>query len=230
MKITEKLELPVNEVGSVTISFLGDSVTHGFFESSNGMHGTVDFEAVYHSVLKKKLNRRYITMPVNIINAGIGGKNAAHALTRLDRDVISHSPDLCVVMFGLNDINDGLEEYTGSLEKIFIKLQDAGIEVIFMTPNMLNTYVDKSLSGGLLEYAKKTAQYQTSGRMDKYIAVAVDTANKAGVPVCDCYKIWRKMYDEGVDTTSMLANRINHPARKMHELFADELYKIIVKE
>ena len=227
MKIKEKLCSDVNDIGSVTIAFLGDSVTHGFFESSEEMHSGIDFEAVYHNVLRKRLNEKYKPMPVNIINAGIGGKNAAHGFGRIERDVICHSPDLCAVMFGLNDVNGTLENYTGSLEKIFKRLHEAEIETIFMTPNMLNTYVDSSLSGGLREYAEKTAEYQTGGRMDAYVKAAAETAKKNGVTVCDCYKIWRAMYDGGCDTTALLANKINHPLRSMHALFADELYKII---
>ena len=29
------------------------------------------------------------------------------------------------------------------------------------------------------------------------------------------------------DTTMLLANRVNHPIREMHELFADSLFRII---
>lgn len=76
---------------------------------------------------------------------------------RLGADVIEKSPDAAVVCFGLNDINNALDGYTSALGEIFDRLQAADIEVIFMTPNMLNTYVDDSLTGGLREYAHKTA-------------------------------------------------------------------------
>ena len=51
-----------------------------------------------------------------------------------------------------------------------------------------------------------------------------------GVPVADCYSEWKKLYESGVHTTMLLANRINHPTREMHGLFADMLFKTILEE
>jgi hypothetical protein len=96
-----------------------------------------------------------------------------------------------------------------------------------MTPNMLNTYVAEDTAEGLKGYAKTTAGYQTSGRMDTYIAAAIEAARERGIPVCDCYAKWKALAESGVDTTMLLANRINHPTQEMHKLFADSLYELI---
>ena len=48
----------------------------------------------------------------------------------------------------------------------------------------------------------------------------------AGIRVCDCCGKWKKLA-ETQDTTMLLANRINHPTKEMHELFADSLFKMI---
>ena len=50
-----------------------------------------------------------------------------------------------------------------------------------------------------------------------------------GVKVCDCYKLWKKL-SETQDITYLLANRINHPTKEMHELFAQSLYETIFEE
>lgn len=225
MKITEKLHTGQ----CVTLAFFGDSVTHGYFESFNGMHGTTDYDAVYHTLLRRRLAALYPDAKVTVINAGVGGDNAQKGLARLEADVIEKSPDAAVVCFGLNDINNALDGYTSALGEIFDRLQAADIEVIFMTPNMLNTYVDDSLTGGLREYAHKTAQYQTGGRMDTFMEAAVQTAQAHGAAVCDCYSEWKRRYEAGMDTTALLANKINHPAREMHGLFAEKLLKIITE-
>ena len=65
MRVTEKLKSGV----PVTLAFFGDSVTHGYFESFNGMHGTTDYDAVYHTVLKNKLTKRYPDAEIHVINA-----------------------------------------------------------------------------------------------------------------------------------------------------------------
>ena len=134
MTLKEKLQMDTNGLiahGPVTIAFFGDSVTHGCFED-----GVFDFDAVYHAKLARMLHWDYPTMPVNIINAGIGGITAKTSLPRLHRDVISHHPDLAVVCFGLNDVNDTVEEYTEALGQIFQALGAAGIPAVFLTPTL----------------------------------------------------------------------------------------------
>ena len=219
-RIAEKL---FNE-NSVCIACLGDSVTHGYFASHDGMHSNTDYEAVYHNRLRQKLNLYFSGKSVSIINAGVGGDSAAQGLARLERDVLRCAPDLTVVCFGLNDVNGTLDEYTESLENIFAALRIHGSEVIFMTPNMLNTRVT---SPELAGYAAKTAEYQNSGKMDRFMEAALKTAEKSGAVICDCYGKWKQLYRLGVDTDLLLANHINHPVRELHTLFADSLFDTI---
>lgn len=207
--------------GPINIVIFGDSVSHGAFDGDE-----IDYEAVYHNRLRKKLNAVRNYVPVNVINSSIGGLTASASLPRLERDVISHHPDLVIVCFGLNDVNGELEDYLNSLKMIFDGCRESGAEVIFMTPNMLNTSVRLTPDAKYYEYAHKTAEMQNGGRMDKYIDSAVKLANCLGVTVCDCYAIWRKM-SETQDITDLLDNKINHPTREMHELFANELFKCI---
>ena len=224
MRIVEKLQMDINglmENGPINIVIFGDSVSHGSFDSDE-----IDYEAVYHNRLKRKLNAVRNYVPVNVINASIGGLTARASLPRLDRDVISHHPDLVIVCFGLNDVNTELDDYLDALKTIFDRCREAGTDVIFMTPNMLNTSVCLAPDAKYYEYAHKTAEMQNGGRMDKYMNAAVKLANCLGVTVCDCYAIWRKM-SETQDITNLLANKINHPTREMHEPFARELFKCI---
>lgn len=168
--------------------------------------------------------RDYI--PVNMINAGIGGTTAKSLLSRIKDQVLSHNPDLVIVCFGLNDINGSLEDYTNSLKTIFEECKRKGADVIFMTPNTLNSYVAKDTDESLRHYASVTAEMQNNGKMDKYIQSAVELAFKSGIKVCDCYSAWKKL-SKTQDTTMLLANRINHPKSEMHELFAEMLFETI---
>ena len=227
MKISEKINLDLQgliENGPITIVAFGDSVTHGAVA-----HDEIDYETVYWNRLKKKINNLRNYVPVNVINAGIGGITAKDSVKRRDKQVLSHNPDLIIVCFGLNDVNGTLEDYLNSLEEIFDKAQKSGAEVIFMTPNMLNTSVLDDTAEEHYEYAIKTAKMQNEGRMDLYMESAVQLATRMGVKVCDCYKKWKKL-SETQDVTYLLANRINHPTKEMHELFAESLFEIIFKD
>lgn len=223
MKIKDKIKLDLNgliEHGPITIVAFGDSVTHG------SLRGEIDYESVYHNRLKKKILALSSYVPVNVINAGIGGITAKASLGRLDSQVLAHNPDLVIVCFGLNDVNGSLEDYLTSLKTIFEKCKGAGAEVIFLTPNMLNTYVADDTEKRWWDYAHVTAEMQNSGRFDRYIESAVRLANDESVTVCDCYAKWKELA-KTQDTTMLLCNRINHPTREMHQLFADSLFECI---
>jgi hypothetical protein len=52
--------------------------------------------------------------------------------------------------------------------------------------------------------------------------------HELNVKVCDCYAIWKKLYESGVDTTELLATKINHPTREMNKMFSYELVRSIM--
>ncbi len=224
MKVKEKILLDrkgLTEYGPINIVIFGDSVSHG------AVRGNIDYENVYWNVLKKKLNQFRDYMPVNMINASIGGTTAMESVPRIEKQVLIHEPDLVIVCFGLNDVNRELEDYLDALKTIFEKCKNT--DVIFMTPNMLNNYVAEDTSENLKAYAQKTAEMQNNGRMDLFMSSAVKLAEDMGVKVCDCYFKWKEL-SKTTDITMLLANRINHPESEMHTLFAEELYKIIMDD
>ena len=227
MKIRDKIKLGrdcLEKDGPITIVAFGDSVTHGALGP-----GEISYETVYWNRLKQKLNAYKSYMPVNVINAGIGGTSAKASLARMDRQVLAHNPDLIIVCFGLNDVNGSLEDYIEPLRQIFARSLAFGAETVFMTPNMLNTYQHPNTSSVHFDYAAKTAEYQNGGRMDKYIYAAVDLAKEMGVTVVDCYSMWKELA-KTEDVTVKLVNYINHPRAEMHELFADALFNAIMSE
>ena len=221
-----------------TIAFLGDSVTQGCFEvykkDDTSIETVFNKSSAYHNYVAKIFEVLFPSVPVNIINAGISGDNAPHGLERLEDDVISHNPDLVVVCFGLNDVCGGMENiesYASALDGIFKALNNRGIEIIFMTPQMMNTYTSYSISNpDIREIADAAAERQNSGLFDKYIECAKTVCKDNGVKVCDCYAKWKRMYEYGVDTTELLANKINHPSREMNWLFAYQLVETMFEE
>lgn len=223
MKIKEKINLDYEGLkrhGPINIVAFGDSVTHGAVGA-----GEIFYDTVYHERLRQKILAARNYVPVNVINAGIGGITAKVSLDRIDSQVLCHHPDLVIVCFGLNDVTRPLEEYLDSLRIIFERCS-AACNVIFLTPNMLNTYSADDTEEKYKNYSFETAEIQNSGRMDTYMEAAVKLANDMDIPVCDCYKKWKEL-SKTQDTTMLLANRINHPTREMHELFAQSLFEMI---
>ena len=241
MKITEKLAKKAKnnwDYEGVTIAFLGDSVTQGCFEiyreSEDSINTIFDKNYAYHSYFARIMAMLYPSVPVNIINAGISGGSAPHALERLDRDVLKHAPDLTVVCFGLNDCgngSEGLDNYVNALDQIFTKLQEAESEIIFMTPNMMATHVSCHITDSIgLEIAKNISRSQNEGILEMYLNAAKELCQNRGITICDCYEKWKKLYAHGVNVTELLSNKLNHPTREMNWLFAISLTETIMTE
>ena len=109
---------PSQTVGSIgeTIICFGDSLTHG-----TGAGKGKD----YPSQLSKM-----IAGPV--INAGVSGDTTARALQRLERDVLSKSPDLVLITLGGNDLKNGVARDLAfeNLRIIVESIRNTGAKVI----------------------------------------------------------------------------------------------------
>lgn len=239
MRIAERIKENISRPGQcrpVTIGFLGDSVTQGCFELYSTGEDSLETEfrsfQAYHSKLKRMLEEVFPSVPVNIINGGVSGDNAPGGRRRLQRDILSFQPDLVVVCFGLNDVCRGMEgisDYVEALEGIFQELQAAGAEVIFMTPNMMGTRaVAEEKDPFIHSVLENITKLQVEGIMDAYMEKALEVCAANQVPVCDCYRKWKKLEESGADVTRLLANRVNHPQEKMHWLFAASLFEMML--
>ena len=240
MKIIEKImqkQKNLRDNSAVTLAFLGDSVTQGCFEvylqQSGEIQTVFDANSSYHRYIAQLLTMLYPSVPVNIINAGISGTTATNGLSRLDRDVLRHDPDLVVVCFGLNDAMSGDDkvcQYVEALEQIFQKLAERNIEVIFMTPNMMCTEVSCCITDDKIRtIAQQVKAVQNGGTLKRYLEAAKAVCAKCRVPVCDCYEKWELLHASGVNITNLLSNQINHPTRQMNWLFAVSLLEQMMR-
>lgn len=233
MKILDKIR--ANPAEGVKIAFLGDSVTYGAFElcrtEDGGIGGIDDPASGYANRFMEILKYLFPNVVFHMINAGISGDHARNGAKRVAEDVVRHKPDLTVVCYGLNDCGDKViyaERYVNALASIFDQLRDCGSEIIFMTPNMMNTEIGESFAfPELLDFVRGTMLRQNEGLFDAHIERAKEICREKNVPVCDCYALWKRLAACGVDTTALLCNRINHPDREMHKMFAYELVKTV---
>ncbi len=233
MKIIEKLNAKrdIYNAPPVTIAFLGDSVTQGCFEcyiDENGCIETVfDNKSAYSERLRELLSTLYPMVQVNIINSGISGDTTEGALKRLDRDILAYSPDLVVVSFGLNDSGKGLEGlavYADNVREIIEKTKNDNTEVIFLTQNYMNSKISCHLKeASLRKCAENNMIIQNNNVLKAYMDKAKTIAKESGAVICDLFSVWEKMADGGVDTTELLANKINHPIKEYHYYIAIKL-------
>lgn len=238
MKFTKILNQKTKDnLGTRTpiIAFLGDSVTQGVFEvyqKDDAMQVVFDSCAVYSEKVKQILAMLYPQAPVTVANFGVNGSTAVEGYDRLKKYILPIRPDLLIVCFGLNDSNAdeaGITVYQDALRRIFRTAKEAGIETIFMTPNMMNTDSSQVAQGDILEtLAEVFAKRQMEGVFDTYMDAARGVCEQEDIVLCDCYAIWKNMYEKGVNTTKLLSNGLNHPIREMHNLFAWQLVQAML--
>ena len=71
------------------VVFVGNSITHG---------------GHYHSFIWLYYMTHFPEMPVNIMNAGVGGDTAGDIEERLEEDIFSKNPTYMTMTFGMNDV------------------------------------------------------------------------------------------------------------------------------
>jgi len=84
---------------NITLVCLGDSLTAGYGAAKPS---EVDKSKSYPAYLQKKTGIN------TVINAGVSGDTTAQALARVDSDVLSHKPDIVIILLGANDFFDFL--------------------------------------------------------------------------------------------------------------------------
>lgn len=211
----------------VTVVALGDSVTQGVAEVDRFLHGQV-----YHARLKALLEQSYPLTTFNVINAGVDGHCASQGLLRFERDVAMYRPDLVLVAFGLNDAVgggfEGASEFGRTLGKLADRVaEEALADLIVLTPNMMLTRHNDAVPDIYLGYEAPFMAVQNEGVLAEYARQARVTSASRNVPVADVYRAWESLASGGVDTTAMLANGLNHPNAKGHDLAGREIFSVI---
>ena len=212
----------------VLIVALGDSVTHGYTQDR------IEHDAVYHRRLQLWLESHYPETVFSVINAGVNGDSSAGGLKHLDRDVITHQPDLVLIAFGLNDTSGGLEklpEFHQNLVNMIGTIRtNTEADIVLLTPNFMATRPNDCVPEKYVESIDDFIQLQKHGIVAAYAQEIRDVSDELTVPLADVYAAWQQLADTGVDTTSMLANGINHPIGDAHQIAADAIIRLINPE
>ena len=201
---------------------LGDSVTEGcfeLFETACGLDAIRDKENCYVTLLGRLLGDGW-----EVVNAGVSGHNSGMADERVERDVLPHEPEFCIVCLGLNDMIDSLEKHTFHMRSIFGKLKAAGITPVLLTPTVPCDYVYPKISDFSRKAAESVAKAQNEGALDEMVASDRKLAAEFGAPICDFYAFKTAQKMLGRDVTLDLSNYINHPSREEHKLIAAFLW------
>ena len=182
-----------------TIVCFGDSIT---------------YRNVYVSMLAE-------TLGTKIINAGVSGDKVDQGKARFQTDVLDKNPDIVVICFGMNDqaayygFDDmapctSLTTYGDTLTYFAETLKAAGADVIFVTPNLVNTNPGYYTPGGWnMDYGY--------GHMDDFCDVMRRVALETGSGLVD---VNLQSKSEDLDRFFAKGDGI-HPAQYGYSVYAD---------
>lgn len=186
---------------SVKIVCIGDSIT-GIYYHTGGRRA-------YPDMLEVALKRAYPKAKLQVINAGISGNTLPQGLARLDRDVLSHKPQLVTIMYGMNDLTRfSLADFKKNLAQMCVRCHDAGAAVLLCTQNSI-----------------------IAGRPPKTLAEFTQAIHEVGqelkLPVADCHKAYESVRARDALEWSLLMSDEIHPNMDGHKLFASVIARVI---
>ncbi len=133
------------------IVFLGDSITQAG-ERPDG----------YIQIVREFLKVNQAELELEVIGAGISGNKVPDLERRLDKDVLSHKPDVVVVYIGINDVwhsqsgkGTSKEDFEAGLGRLIERIETSGARVVLCTPSVIGekSLGTNSLDKMLVEYA-----------------------------------------------------------------------------
>ena len=160
------------------IVFLGDSITE---------------QQLYTNYVESYLTLRYPGHNLTFFNAGWGGDVAPGGLQRLERDVMSLSPDLVTLCYGMNDGQyttpklEVQDPFLRGMRGLLERFKKEGIRVVLLTPG----YADEKANPSLAKVS-----YNTRG-LRRLSDLVLELARDYRVPVFDIHALMNQVDARG---------------------------------
>ena len=187
---------------SIKIAAFGNAVTAGTSAKLDAFHdclkyGTKTVNRVRESQTWRSITARimsdWVENGVELLNAGMAGDTSEKGLARLEHEVLAQSPDYAMVMFGTEDVLQGVEisAYRTNLEKIVEGLSVRNIKPVLLTPAPISERmtVTECTLAEVRRYQEKLAACVQEVR---------ELADAQSLPLIDIYQYFRDnrlMYD-----------------------------------
>jgi lysophospholipase L1-like esterase len=170
-----------------------------------------------------------------VINAGIGGNNTVEMLARIEKDCLSHHPDLTILMAGTNDMNSRkhvpLEAYEKNMRDMVNMISNTGSNVLLMT--ILPAYEPYLYTRHPKEfYAPEGYVARRQAVNDVVRKIAVDTQQV----LLEMGHVFERAANIGEEQNSLIENELNsgktdgvHPTPEGYRLIGAVVYDCIIQ-
>ena len=136
----------------LTIVAIGSSSTSGAGASSSS--------ASYPSRLEVELKERFPTLPIRVLNRGVGGEEVGDMLARFERAVLAEQPDLVLWQVGTNSVLRGHSVVTAiaRVHEGLKQLRASGADVILVDPQFAPKVLDRPDGERMVDLLGATAK------------------------------------------------------------------------
>lgn len=193
------------------IVLLGDSISTGC--NASGWGKGEPFQPPYQDLLLQHL-KSVSSDQVKLTNLAVGGMATPWGITKME-EVMSHSPDLVIIAFGMND-SSGLppESYKANTLEMINRAKAVNPEVeIILVATMLGNKDWTVLKHELFP------QYRD----------ALTSLCTEGIALADLTTVWEEMLARKKDA-DLTGNGVNHPNDFGHRVYAQVLSQLLVPE
>ncbi|MCA9039741.1 MAG: SGNH/GDSL hydrolase family protein [Planctomycetaceae bacterium] len=200
---TSLRDLFTDSDGPVNVVCLGDSVTGVYYHTGG--------RRAYSAMVEIGLRRVFPKKQINVINAGISGNTTVDGLNRLERDVLSKSPDLVTIMFSLNDMTRvPLTDFEANLKTMIEQIKATGSLVLLCTPNSVFDSTGRPVN-----------------KLEQYVTRIRTIAEREKIPLADCYAAYEKQRQEDEWNWVMWMSDDIHPNMGGHKRIAETIVERI---
>ncbi len=193
----------------ITVVFFGDSITTGY---------GVDPDQSWAGIATRILSSG-VYGDVRTVNAGLNGDDTTEALGRFDTDVLAHRPDVVVIFFGLNDVqNRGLDaaQFTANIAAMLDRLPSTATPILVTTSTLLP-------SGG-------TDWQDMNKRLDVYMDGIRTLARQRNVLLADVNAAWEHRILGDRSAIESLYVDPMHPSLVGHRLIYDTIMNVLRRQ
>ncbi len=199
----------------ITVVATGDSITDGW--SSSGKVGIAPNCPQYNLLFEQYIEKTY-NVNVDQKNVGVSGSVSSGGVEKLD-EIVSYSPDLVIIAFGMNDgggtpVENYISNINQMVSRINTELPDAYIIVV--STCLPNEELSWSVGGpSMLVYHKAYAPALCNEEKN-WTNAAVANVTQANIELFE-----RKVYQDVAGSNS------NHPNDYMHRIYAQVIIQTV---
>lgn len=190
---------------TVTIAFVGDSVTGGAAASNSAK--------AFPAMFTDQLRKQYPNAAIESVMVAQGGTHSDSQFARFQKRFTTDYPDLVIVEF-INDVALDGKTVSDRYSRFIRMLQSHGTESIICLPHLCSPSL----------YGFKPDDWQSVANKEYYVVVT-ELCQEMKVGLANVFERSKNIKSEGLTPALLLADRQMHPNDRGHQLYAEELFR-----